>query len=189
MNDHNFCLSTSSKIENLDRLSFSWVWKFETIGLVYEAVEVEKVNSVSGNLGTGPKAFCKIKGVRNEKSCFFVHKWILGLLNAQKITYFLNMKVPWYSKNWNLYCFSGILWNYGWKICPFSKNTDIISFTLPRICLLVRKCRRRIQKLSVTAWFFKNFLTTRLPGCHTFSTLGGTVGHHIAPISPRGTTP
>ena len=31
---------------------------------------------------------------------------------------------------------------------------------------------RRIQKLSVRACFFKNFLATRLPGCHTFSTSG-----------------
>ena len=35
-------------------------------------------------------------------------------------------------------------------------------------CLLVRKCGKRIKKLSGRVWFFKNFLATRLPGCHTF---------------------
>ena len=61
------------------------------------------------------------------------------------------------------------------KYVHFLKILNIIPFTLPRICLLVKKCRRRIQKLSVRAWFFKNFLTTRLPSCHCFSILKGTV--------------
>ena len=55
-----------------------------------------------------------------------------------------------------------------YNICPFCNNT--YTFLLPLNCLIGRKCGRRIKKLSARAWFFKNFLATRLPGCHTFST-------------------
>ena len=83
---------------------------------------------------------------RTWKKLFFVCKWILGLLKLHKITNFLTMEVQQFR-------FSLKFFVYYEKIWPYS--------------FLVRKCRRRNQKHSATASFFKIFLVPTLPGCQT----------------------
>ena len=51
------------------------------------------LSPMGGRGAESPKCFCQPKGwtwkVRHEKKLLFVCKWILGLLNVHKITYFL----------------------------------------------------------------------------------------------------
>ena len=77
------------------------------------------------------------------KKLLFVCKWILGLPQNYIFT---NYKRAFIQQQFHfLMHFWNILRN-GSKIGPFSRYTDIIFFTLPSNCLLLRKCRRRIQK-------------------------------------------
>ena len=52
------------------RIKIFWMKKSFTEFSQWFEAEVEKVKRVSGNLGIGPKTFCKNKGVRYEESCF-----------------------------------------------------------------------------------------------------------------------
>ena len=129
--------------------------------------EVQKVETVSGNLSIGSKTFCENTKVRHEK-CYFMS------VNVHKITHFLNIKVPLYNIKLNFIAFLGYHDINGWKICPFCKNTAIISFMLPPNCLIVRKCRRSSQKLSARAWFLKSFWQL---GCQVATLFPSLVTH------------
>ena len=68
--------------------------------------------------------------------------------------------------------YMSILLIYEYAISILTKWKYIISLPLLPNYSIAKKCRTMIQKLSARAWFFKNFLATRLPGCRTFSTSG-----------------
>ena len=82
---------------------------------LYALTPSQKVESVSGNLSIGHKNFCKNIKVRCEKCVFFVWKCILGLLNVQKITYFLRILILF------LLRYLRIVWSYE-SVEEWSKN-------------------------------------------------------------------
>ena len=113
----------------------------------------------------------KVPSYSNNLYCIFGISW----KNRLKIFFFLK-KYYYHCSAWlmlklntKMGFMEGIL-KLGVKSLSKLNTLDLsyVYFMLPQNCLLVRNCRRRIQKTFCQSLILKNFLATRLPSYHTF---------------------